>query len=138
MYNPTITIKTIGHQWYWSYEYSDFINIEFDAYMIPSNERTEKRFRLLDVDNRTIVPAGSQVRTLITAADVLHSWTIPRIGIKADATPGRLNQVNFYPTRPGIYFGQCSEICGANHRFIPIVLERLPPKYFIKWIKTFN
>jgi len=138
VYNPTITIKTIGHQWYWSYEYSDFINIEFDAYIIPSNEGTEKRFRLLDVDNRTVVPAGSQVRTLITAADVLHSWTIPSIGIKADATPGRLNQVNFYPTRPGIYFGQCSEICGANHRFMPIVLERLPPKYFIKWIKTFN
>jgi cytochrome c oxidase subunit 2 len=138
VYNPTITIKTIGHQWYWSYEYSDFINIEFDAYIIPSNEGTEKRFRLLDVDNRTVVPAGSQVRTLITAADVLHSWTIPSIGIKADATPGRLNQVNFYPTRPGIYFGQCSEICGANHRFMPIVLERLPPKYFIKWIKTFK
>jgi len=126
----------VGHQWYWSYEYSDFNNLEFDSYIIPSNEIRNKIFRLLDVDNRTVVPINSQVRTLISAADVLHSWTVPRIGIKADAVPGRLNQVNFYSNRPGVYFGQCSEICGANHSFIPIVLERVPSKIFIKWIKT--
>lgn len=137
VYNPAITIKTVGHQWYWSYEYSDFNNIEFDSYIIPSNEIRKKIFRLLDVDNRTTVPVGSQIRTLITAADVLHSWTIPRIGIKADAVPGRLNQVNFYPTRPGVFFGQCSEICGANHSFMPIVIEITPAKNFIKWIKNF-
>jgi cytochrome c oxidase subunit 2 len=84
------------------------------------------------------VPVRSQVRTLITAADVLHSWTIPRIGIKADAVPGRLNQVNFFSNRPGLFFGQCSEICGANHRFMPIVIESVPSKIFIRWVKKFN
>lgn len=138
VYKPSITLKTIGHQWYWSYEYSDFNNIEFDAYIIPSSEINIESFRLLDVDNRTVVPFNSQVRILITAADVLHSWTVPRIGVKADATPGRLNQVNFYVNRPGLYFGQCREICGANHRFIPIVLERISPKSFINWVKTFS
>lgn len=135
VYSPAITIKTIGHQWYWSYEYSDFLNLDFDAYIIPSIEGTSRHFRLLDVDNRTLIPVNSQVRTLITAADVLHSWTVPRIGIKADAVPGRLNQVNFYSSRTGIFFGQCSEICGANHSFIPIVLERVPAKTFISWVK---
>lgn len=128
----------MGHQWYWSYEYSDFNNIEFDAYIIPSNEIEENIFRLLDVDNRTVVPVNSQIRTLITAADVLHSWTIPRIGVKADAVPGRLNQVNFYASRPGVFFGQCSEICGANHRFIPIVIERVPAKIFVRWVKKIS
>lgn len=135
VYRPSITLKTIGHQWYWSYEYSDFLNLEFDAYIIPSGEITNQIFRLLDVDNRTVVPTNAQVRTLITAADVLHSWTVPSLGVKADAVPGRLNQVNFYSTRPGVYFGQCSEICGANHRFIPIVIERVPRINFIKWVK---
>lgn len=135
MYKPSVTIKTIGHQWYWSYEYSDFNNVEFDSYIIPSNELNNNIFRLLDVDNRTVVPINSQVRNLITAADVLHSWTIPRLGVKADAVPGRLNQVNFYSTRPGVYFGQCSEICGANHRFMPIVVETSSSKNFINWIK---
>jgi len=78
---------------------------------------------------------NAYIRNLITAADVLHSWTVPRLGIKADAVPGRLNQVNFYSNRPGVFFGQCSEICGANHRFIPIVIERVPASNFIKWIK---
>lgn len=138
VYNPAITIKTIGHQWYWSYEYSDFINLEFDSYIIPSNEIRINIFRLIDVDNRIIVPLNSQVRTLITAADVLHSWTVPRMGIKADAVPGRLNQVNFYTNRPGLFFGQCSEICGANHRFMPIVIETIPGKNFIKWVKNIS
>ena len=135
VYKPDITIKTIGHQWYWSYEYSDFCNVEFDAYIIPRNEINPNIFRLLDVDNRTVIPINSQIRTLISAADVLHSWTVPRIGVKADAVPGRLNQVNFYRNRPGLFFGQCSEICGANHRFIPIVIERVTTKNFISWIK---
>lgn len=138
VYNPAITIKTIGHQWYWSYEYSDFINLEFDSYIIPSNEIRINIFRLIDVDNRIIAPLNSQVRTLITAADVLHSWTVPRMGIKADAVPGRLNQVNFYTNRPGLFFGQCSEICGANHRFMPIVIETIPGKNFIKWVKNIS
>jgi len=136
VYKPSITIKTIGHQWYWSYEYSDFLNLEFDSYIIPTNELTEKNFRLLDVDNRTVVPINTQIRTLITAADVLHSWTVPSLGVKVDAVPGRLNQVNFLTNRPGLFFGQCSEICGANHRFMPISIERVPSKIFINWIKN--
>lgn len=134
VYTPAITIKTIGHQWYWSYEYSDFINIEFDSYLI-NNNKIDNAFRLLDVDNRTSIPVNSQIRVLISAADVLHSWTVPRLGVKADAIPGRLNQVNFNCNRPGLFYGQCSEICGANHRFIPICIESISPNIFIKWIK---
>nr|AFE61559.1 cytochrome oxidase subunit 2 [Lomechusoides amurensis] len=132
--NPLITIKTIGHQWYWSYEYSDFKNIEFDSFMIPTNKLNIYNFRLLDVDNRISVPFNSQIRMLVTATDVLHSWTIPSLSVKIDATPGRLNQINLFINRTGIFFGQCSEICGANHSFMPIVLESISPTYFIKWI----
>nr|ADL39875.1 cytochrome oxidase subunit 2 [Amidobia talpa] len=136
--SPLITIKTIGHQWYWSYEYSDFKNIEFDSYMIPTNELKNFNFRLLDVDNRIVIPFNSQIRMLVTAADVLHSWTIPSLSVKIDATPGRLNQINFFINRTGIFFGQCSEICGANHSFMPIVMESISPKYFIKWINKMS
>nr|ATN23532.1 cytochrome c oxidase subunit II [Pseudocolaspis sp. EMHAU-15071004] len=132
--NPLISIKTIGHQWYWSYEYSDFNNIEFDSYMIPADSMKNQMFRLLDVDNRVIVPYNSQIRILVTSTDVIHSWTIPSMGVKIDATPGRLNQVNLISNRPGLFFGQCSEICGANHSFMPIVLESITPTYFISWI----
>lgn len=133
--NPSITLKSIGHQWYWSYEYSDFLNVEFDSYIIPTNELNLNSFRLLDVDNRTVLPINTQIRVLVTAADVLHSWTVPALGVKIDATPGRLNQTNFFINRPGLFFGQCSEICGANHSFIPIVIESIPINYFINWIK---
>nr|YP_010286285.1 cytochrome c oxidase subunit II [Ornithomya biloba]UKS08894.1 cytochrome c oxidase subunit 2 [Ornithomya biloba] len=133
---PVITIKSIGHQWYWTYEYSDFPNIEFDSYMIPSNELSMDMFRLLDVDNRVIIPMNSQIRILVTAADVIHSWTIPSLGVKVDGTPGRLNQTNFLVNRPGLFFGQCSEICGANHSFMPIVVESISSKNFIKWITS--
>lgn len=135
--NPSITLKTVGHQWYWSYEYSDFKDIEFDSYMIPTNELELNSFRLLDVDNRIVLPINNQIRILVSAADVLHSWTIPALGVKVDATPGRLNQTNFLINRPGLFFGQCSEICGANHSFMPIVIESIPTKNFIKWISTF-
>nr|YP_009995938.1 cytochrome c oxidase subunit II [Plagiodera versicolora]QNQ64889.1 cytochrome c oxidase subunit II [Plagiodera versicolora] len=132
--NPMITIKTIGHQWYWSYEYSDFKNIEFDSYMLPTNELNKFNFRLLDVDNRIVIPFESQIRMLVTAADVIHSWTIPSLGVKIDATPGRLNQISFSSGRTGLFFGQCSEICGANHSFMPIVIESISSQYFMKWI----
>nr|AND96395.1 cytochrome c oxidase subunit 2 [Onthophagus bicallosus] len=134
--NPMISIKTIGHQWYWSYEYSDFKKIEFDSYMIPMNEMKMDSFRLLDVDNRTILPFNTQIRMLVTAADVIHSWTIPALSVKIDATPGRLNQISFIMNRTGLFFGQCSEICGANHSFMPIVIESIPMKYFIKWMNS--
>nr|YP_010271094.1 cytochrome c oxidase subunit II [Neptis obscurior]UJY98867.1 cytochrome c oxidase subunit 2 [Neptis obscurior] len=134
--NPLITLKSIGHQWYWSYEYSDFNNIEFDSYMIQPNENISN-FRLLDVDNRIILPMNNQIRILITATDVIHSWTIPALSVKVDANPGRLNQTSFFINRPGIFFGQCSEICGANHSFMPIVIESVSIKNFINWINSY-
>nr|YP_009092091.1 cytochrome c oxidase subunit II [Aporia potanini intercostata]AGG35775.1 cytochrome c oxidase subunit II [Aporia potanini intercostata] len=135
--NPLITLKSIGHQWYWNYEYSDFNNIEFDSYMI-NNSNNLNNFRLLDVDNRIILPTNNQIRILITSTDVIHSWTIPSLGVKVDANPGRLNQTNFFINRPGIFFGQCSEICGANHSFMPIVIESIPMKNFINWINNYS
>nr|BBN23585.1 cytochrome c oxidase subunit 2 [Penaeus semisulcatus] len=134
--NPSVTLKTIGHQWYWSYEYSDFLQVEFDSYMIPSNELPEDGFRLLDVDNRTVLPMNTQIRVLISAADVIHSWTVPALGVKADAIPGRLNQVSFLMNRPGLFYGQCSEICGANHSFMPIVVESVSVNSFLNWISS--
>nr|QEH58852.1 cytochrome c oxidase subunit II [Caroperla siveci] len=136
--NPSITLKTIGHQWYWSYEYSDFNQIEFDSYMTPYQEAGTNGFRLLDVDNRAVLPMQAQIRVLVTAADVLHSWTVPALGVKVDGTPGRLNQISFLINRPGVWFGQCSEICGANHSFMPIVIESVPSNIFINWIKSLD
>jgi len=135
---PAITLKTIGHQWYWSYEYSDFKNIEFDSYIIPTKELEKNNFRLIDVDSRIILPVNSQIRVIVRAADVLHSWTVPSLGVKIDATPGRLNQTNIFINRSGLYYGQCSEICGTNHRFMPIVIESIPINKFIKWINKIN
>nr|QEL51284.1 cytochrome c oxidase subunit 2 [Lampyris noctiluca] len=135
--SPNVTVKSIGHQWFWSYELSDFKEIEFDSYMIPINEQKIFSFRLLDVDNKLVIPFNSLIRMIITSTDVIHSWTIPSAGIKVDATPGRLNQTSFFFNRPGIFFGQCSEICGMNHSFMPIMIESVSPHLFIKWIKTF-
>nr|QLY89943.1 cytochrome c oxidase subunit II [Brachycentrus maculatus] len=134
---PTLTIKTLGHQWYWSYEYSDFKKISFDSFMINKNESNLNYFRLLEVDNQIIIPMKTQIRMLISATDVIHSWTIPSLSIKADAVPGRLNQVNFFVNRPGIFFGQCSEICGTNHSFMPIMMESISSNMFINWIKNY-
>ncbi len=135
---PRITLKTVGHQWYWRYEYSDFNEIEFDSYIVPSNELEQGNIRLLEVDNRVVLPFMTQIRILVRAADVLHSWTIPRLGVKADAVPGRLNQLNILFNRPGLFYGQCSEICGANHRFMPIRIEAVNPKDFLFWIKRYS
>nr|QEJ81440.1 cytochrome c oxidase subunit 2 [Stenocladius sp. FM17] len=135
--SPSISIKSMGNQWFWSYELSDFKNIEFDSYMTPINIMNNFSFRLLDVDNRLILPLNSQIRMMISSTDVIHSWTIPSLGMKIDATPGRLNQLSFNMNRPGLLFGQCSEICGTNHSFMPIVIESILPKYFIEWVKTF-
>jgi cytochrome c oxidase subunit 2 len=131
---PTLTVKSIGHQWYWRYEYSDFANLEFDSYMLPTEDLQPGQFRLLEVDNRAVLPMHAEIRILVTAADVIHSWTIPRLGVKADAIPGRLNQIGFTLTRPGVFYGQCSEICGANHSFIPIVIESVDSQSFVNWI----
>nr|YP_010735809.1 cytochrome c oxidase subunit II [Erianthus versicolor]WEL32786.1 cytochrome c oxidase subunit II [Erianthus versicolor] len=133
--DPMLTIKTIGRQWYWSYEYSDFKQIEFDSYMISYNEYENSSFRNLEVDNYMVIPMNSSIRLLASASDVIHSWTIPSLGIKVDATPGRINQSSFFINRPGILYGQCSEICGANHSFMPIMIESTSSKLFIEWIK---
>lgn len=130
---PAITLKATGHQWYWSYDYADFIDLEFDSYILPTNELNLRDIRLLETDNRIVLPFNFATNVLVTRADVLHSWTIPRIGIKADAIPGRLNLLSIFPKTRGIFYGQCSEICGANHSFIPISLETVRTEDFIKW-----
>nr|AVW86178.1 cytochrome c oxidase subunit 2 [Eulepethus nanhaiensis] len=135
---PSITLKTIGHQWYWSYEYSDFLNLEFDSYMVPTDELEKTQFRLLEVDHRAVLPMQTEIRLLVTAADVIHSWTIPSLGVKVDAVPGRLNQLGFFLSRPGVFYGQCSEICGANHSFMPIAIEVVDHSSFTNWITKFS
>ena len=136
--SPAVTVKVIGHQWYWSYEYSDFLDLEFDSYIIDTEDLRVGQHRLLEVDNRVVFPRGVEVRVLVSRADVIHSWTVPVLGIKVDAVPGRLNQVGFTGCRPGVYYGQCSEICGANHSFIPIAAEVVNTKTFIQWVNTYR
>nr|YP_009115113.1 cytochrome c oxidase subunit II [Neocapritermes taracua]AIZ68299.1 cytochrome c oxidase subunit 2 [Neocapritermes taracua]AQP28094.1 cytochrome c oxidase subunit 2 [Neocapritermes taracua] len=138
IHNPVMTLKTIGHQWYWSYEYSDFTKLEFDSYMVQQEDSQADTFRLLDTDNRIVLPMNSPIRMIVTAADVLHSWTVPSLGVKTDATPGRLNQVSFSINRPGLLYGQCSEICGANHSFMPIVIESVSTNQFINWVSKMS
>nr|QGQ61298.1 cytochrome c oxidase subunit II [Heterophasia melanoleuca] len=133
---PDLTLKAIGHQWYWSYEYTDLKDLTFDSYMTPTTELPLGHFRLLEVDHRVVVPMGSTVRVIVTADDVLHSWAVPSLGVKTDAIPGRLNQTSFLASRPGVYYGQCSEICGANHSFMPIVVESVPLANFENWSST--
>ena len=130
---PTLTLKVVGHQWYWSYEYRDFGIIEFDSYMKRDGEL--EMFRLLDVDNRVVIPERCMVRSLVRSGDVIHSWAVPGAGIKIDAMPGRLNQVSFYLGRIGLWYGQCSEICGSNHSFMPIVLEVVSVNGFVNWLE---
>nr|YP_010335487.1 cytochrome c oxidase subunit II [Conger erebennus]AKH60648.1 cytochrome c oxidase subunit II [Conger japonicus]QUJ09869.1 cytochrome c oxidase subunit II [Conger myriaster]UNH92405.1 cytochrome c oxidase subunit II [Conger erebennus] len=131
--DPHLTIKAVGHQWYWSYEYTDYEDLGFDSYMIPTQDLTPGQFRLLEADHRMVIPMESPIRVLVTAEDVLHSWAVPSLGVKMDAVPGRLNQMAFIAARPGVFFGQCSEICGANHSFMPIVVEAVPLQQFENW-----
>nr|BCS79992.1 cytochrome c oxidase subunit II [Monomorium triviale] len=137
IHNNKLSLKTIGHQWYWKYEYSDFMKVEFDSFMIPTNQLMNNEFRLLDVDNRCILPYNLPIRILTTSMDVIHAWTVPALGIKMDSTPGRLNQMNLLINRPGIFYGQCSEICGTNHSFMPIVLEITNFNNFKNWLMYF-
>nr|UDN39077.1 cytochrome c oxidase subunit II [Hyphessobrycon flammeus] len=131
--NPHLTVKALGHQWYWSYEYTDYQDLSFDSYMIPTQDLTPGQYRLLETDHRMVVPFNSPVRMLIASDDVLHSWAVPALGVKTDAMPGRLNQTAFIAARPGVFYGQCSEICGANHSFMPIVVEAVPLTHFENW-----
>jgi cytochrome c oxidase subunit 2 len=136
--DPSLTVKCVGHQWYWSYEYSDFETklgtINFDSYMIPEDELELGELRLLEVDNRIVLPSNTHIRILVTAADVLHSWAIPSLGVKIDACIGRLNQTSLFLLREGVFFGQCSEICGVGHGNMPIVIESVSLDKYITWL----
>jgi cytochrome c oxidase subunit 2 len=136
---PTVTVKVIGHQWYWSYEYSDFkplLNetIKFDSYMIPDTELKLGDLRLLKTDCPLILPKETNIRFLITATDVLHSWSVPSFGIKMDAVPGRLNQTSAYIMEGGRFYGQCSELCGVNHGFMPTEICVVEPIDYYNWV----
>jgi cytochrome c oxidase subunit II len=136
---PKISIKVIGHQWYWSYETTDIVSskdINFDSYMLTEDVLKEegKLLRLLEVDNRLALPIRTNIRVLITAADVLHSWAVPALGVKLDACPGRLNQLSLYLNRPGTFYGQCSELCGVNHSFMPIVVDAITVDQYRRWL----
>lgn len=140
--DPIITLKVMGHQWYWVYEYSDNTQINndesflFESYMIQEKDLDKGQFRLLEVGNRIVVPINTHIRVIVTASDVLHSWAIPSLGIKLDACPGRLNQTSFFIKREGVFYGQCSEICGINHGFMPIVVESVSLNNYITWLNS--
>jgi cytochrome c oxidase subunit 2 len=132
---PELTLKILGHQWYWSYEISDFNscsnthNLKYSSYMLTNETLKESSvgfFRTLETNKRVVLPTNTHLRLLITAVDVLHSWTVPSFGVKVDACPGRLNQANLFIKRFGVFFGQCSEICGVNHGFMPIAVLAVP------------
>lgn len=132
--SPSISVKVVGHQWYWEYQYSNsWFNYSFDSYIVYNKDNIPL-YHSLDVDNRLILPTLTNVIFLVTSADVLHSWTIPSLGIKTDAIPGRLNYLSTITSFSGVYYGQCSEICGSNHRYIPIVLEFIPTKEYLDYV----
>jgi cytochrome c oxidase subunit 2 len=148
--NPELTLKIIGHQWYWTYEISDFSKFvcltddsstfKFSSYMLTEEAIKESNligfFRNLETNKRVALPTNTHLRLLITSVDVLHSWTIPSFGVKVDACPGRLNQANLFIKRFGLFFGQCSEICGVNHGFMPIVVLALPSVQYNSFLAT--
>ena len=140
LHNPKITMKALGNQWYWSYEFSDYIingpedSIKFDSYMILEEDLQKGQLRLLEVDERILLPEYVSIRVLVTSRDVIHSWAVPSLGVKMDACPGRLNQVGMFIRRKGVYFGQCSELCGINHAFMPIVVEAVSLSDYKDWI----
>jgi cytochrome c oxidase subunit 2 len=137
--DPAVTLKVQGFQWYWVYEYSDYADkegnaINFESYMVAEDDLEEGQLRLLEVDNRVVLPTNTHLRVLVTASDVLHCWAVPSLGVKIDACPGRLNQVSMFIKREGVFYGQCSEICGINHGFMPIVVEAVPVEKYVSWV----
>nr|YP_010148076.1 cytochrome c oxidase subunit II [Potamilus streckersoni]QQV68442.1 cytochrome c oxidase subunit 2 [Potamilus streckersoni]UUA64274.1 cytochrome c oxidase subunit 2 [Potamilus streckersoni] len=132
---PMVSVKAIGHQWYWSYEFGDGTDlISFDSYMMSGGDESSGGYRLLEVDNRCVLPYGVNSRILVGSADVIHAWALPSVGVKVDAVPGRINQLGVYLMSSGVMYGQCSEICGLNHSFMPIGLESVSPKVFYHWL----
>jgi cytochrome c oxidase subunit 2 len=141
--SPSMTIKAVGHQWYWSYEYSDYEStsgdaIEFDSYMVPESDLEIGQLRLLDVDNRLNIPVDTHARLVVQSTDVLHDFAIPSLGIKIDACPGRLNQTSLLAEREGTFYGQCSEICGVYHGFMPIALDSLSLEEYLSWLSSLS
>lgn len=136
--SPAITVKVSGSQWYWSYEYSDFVRdgdaIEFDSYMIPESDLEKGQLRLLDVDNKVVVPVDTHIRFIVTGNDVIHDFAVPALGLKIDAVPGRLNQTSVIIKRIGTFYGQCSEICGTYHGFMPSVVQGVEAEEFLVWL----
>lgn len=137
--DPSMSVLAEGHQWYWSYQYPDFLNeseefIEFDSYIVPESDLEHGTLRMLEVDNRVILPELTHVRFIITAGDVIHSFACNSLGIKCDAYPGRLNQVSVFINREGVFYGQCSEICGILHSSMPIVIESVSLEKFLYWL----
>jgi cytochrome c oxidase subunit 2 len=133
-----MTLKVIGHQWYWSYEYPDAGDLAFDSNIIPDEEidASKGQIRLLEVDNRIAIPVDTTIRVLMTSDDVLHNWAVPAFGIKMDTVPGRINEswIRVPAARAGVYRGQCSELCGVNHGYMPIVIEAKSKQDFAKWL----
>ena len=129
-----LTIKAIGNQWYWSYEYPDYGDIVFDANMLNDDELSDPKLRLLETDTQIVVPVNKVVKLQITSNDVLHAWTIPAFGVKMDAVPGRLNETWFKANQEGLFYGQCSELCGPKHAFMPINVKVVSEKEFEDWI----
>jgi cytochrome c oxidase subunit 2 len=133
--DPSLTVKVVGHQWYWSYELSDIGDgVEFDSYMVAEEDLGDGELRLLEVDNRLMIPVETHVRFIVTAADVLHCFAVPSFGVKIDACPGRLNEVSTFVKRPGVFYGQCSELCGVNHSFMPICIEVVSMERYLEWL----
>nr|WP_321484488.1 cytochrome c oxidase subunit II [uncultured Cohaesibacter sp.] len=132
-----LTVKVTGYQWYWGYEYPDFEGVSFDSLMLTDEERAEKGTnepRLLAVDNEMVVPVGKVVRLQITSGDVIHSYAMPSMGVKMDAVPGRLNETWFKAEREGVYYGQCSELCGKDHAFMPLVVRAVSEEQYKNWL----
>ncbi|HLB79220.1 MAG TPA: cytochrome c oxidase subunit II [Dongiaceae bacterium] len=129
-----MTIKAIGHQWYWSYEYPDHGNFTFDALLVPDDELQAGQPRLLATDTTVVLPVDTTVRLLTTADDVLHAWTVPAFGVKLDSVPGRVNETWLRVTREGTYYGQCSELCGVGHGYMPIAVEVVSKEKFAEWV----
>nr|A6H4Q5.2 RecName: Full=Cytochrome c oxidase subunit 2; AltName: Full=Cytochrome c oxidase polypeptide II [Vanderwaltozyma polyspora DSM 70294] len=137
--SPAMTVKVIGYQWYWKYEYSDFVNsngetVEFESYIIPDDLLEEGQLRLLDTDTSVVVPVDTHIRFIVTAADVIHDFAIPSLGIKVDANPGRLNQVSALIQREGVFYGMCSELCGTGHSQMPIKIEVVSLGKYLGWL----
>jgi len=132
--NPELTVKVTGHQWYWSFEYADHEGVAFDARMIEDKDLKPGQHRLLEVDQRIVVPVDTDIRVLVTGADVIHSFAIPSLGMKKDAVPGRLNETWFRANREGVFYGQCSEICGTGHGQMPVAIEAVSKEAFQQWL----